>query len=669
MPGRPAAFCPPVATFRDARSARGYWAATKHDVANGPALSADADTAPQATRAALVALLGPPTLEVASGGMWLDPETGELQDKLHMHWRLTAPTRTPEDHKRLERARRLAAELTGADRTNVPLSHPLRWAGAVHNKGEPRHARIVAETDREVDLDSALEALEKAWGERPVPEGDARGSQPEAAWDDVAAALAVIPNTERTDWHVWKEIAMATFRATAGGGFGLFEAWSAKRIDKHDPAACEVAWEQVERSPPDRIGFGSLVHRARLIEPEWVQPSRRVDATQWFEEPSLFADQAAETLPLISATPFIWRDPTTFPRRRWLYGHHLIRKFTSCTVAPGGLGKSSLVLVEAVAMATGRPLLGVHVPESPLTVWVLNLEDPQEEIERRVTAILLHYQIDPDELVGRLYIDSGRRVKLVVAEATRAGTVIAKPIVEAFTAEIRARKVDVVVIDPFVKSHRVPENDNGAIDLVATVFADIADACDCAFDLVHHVRKTGGAEVTVEDGRGAVALLGAVRSARALNGMTKEEAARVGEGANAREFFRADNGKLNMAPAPPDRAEWFRLVSVPLGNGDTVGCVVTWQWPDTMAGITPDHLREVQAAISEGRWRENHQARDWVGRAVASVLGLDLADKAQKAKVLSLVKAWTKSGALVVVDGHDERRKPVQFVEPGGAAA
>ena len=42
----------------------------------------------------------------------------------------------------------------------------------------------------------------------------------------------------------------------------------------------------------------------------------------------------------------------------------------------------------------------------------------------------------------------------------------------------------------------------------------IADATNTAIDLAHHSRKTGGAEVTMEDGRGAVVLLNAVRSAR-----------------------------------------------------------------------------------------------------------------------------------------------------------
>src|SRR5262249_15203889 len=51
-------------------------------------------------------------------------------------------------------------------------------------------------------------------------------------------------------------------------------------------------------------------------------------------------------------------DIASIPPREWLYGRHYQRGVVSGTVAPGGRGKSSLVMVEAVAMATCRNLLG-----------------------------------------------------------------------------------------------------------------------------------------------------------------------------------------------------------------------------------------------------------------------------------------------------------------------
>ena len=84
-------------------------------------------------------------------------------------------------------------------------------------------------------------------------------------------------------------------------------------------------------------------------------------------------------------------------------------------------------------------------------------------------------------------------------------------------------------------------------------------------ELVHHSRKTG-ADV-VQDGRGAVALLAAARSARVLNGMSEDEASQGGE----------NFGKVNLAP-PADKAAWFRFVSVALGNGDDVGVPTPWRF-------------------------------------------------------------------------------------------
>ena len=48
-------------------------------------------------------------------------------------------------------------------------------------------------------------------------------------------------------------------------------------------------------------------------------------------------------------------------------------------------------------MATGRNLLG-HSVKRRMRVWYWNGEDPLEEVERRVAAILLHYDIRPKEL-------------------------------------------------------------------------------------------------------------------------------------------------------------------------------------------------------------------------------------------------------------------------------
>src|SRR5690606_7351743 len=211
----------------------------------------------------------------------------------------------------------------------------------------------------------------------------------------------------------------------------------------------------------------------------------------------------------------------------FVYGTHLIRKYVSVTVSPGGLGKTSLTIAEALAMVTGRPLLGTPLSRA-LNVWLFNAEDPRDEMDRRIMAAAMHFRLSPDDVNG-LFLDTGREQDLIVAyEDKRSGLKINEPVVESVVDQIRRNRIDVMVVDPFVSTHGVSENDNGAIDKVTKLWAKIADETNCAIELVHHVRKSEGRDVTVEDARGAVSLLAAARSARVLNRMTDEQASEAG---------------------------------------------------------------------------------------------------------------------------------------------
>jgi RecA-family ATPase len=128
-----------------------------------------------------------------------------------------------------------------------------------------------------------------------------------------------------------------------------------------------------------------------------------------------------------------------------------------------------------------------------LRVWLWNLEDPQEETERKIQAAALHYELTPEDIGDRLLIDSGRDQKLVIAQTTRDGAVIVQPVVDSLVAEIVARKIDVLVIDPFVSCHEVAENDNSAMDMVVKEWGRVAQRGNCAVHLVHHTRKMGDA--------------------------------------------------------------------------------------------------------------------------------------------------------------------------------
>jgi hypothetical protein len=380
-----------------------------------------------------------------------------------------------------------------------------------------------------------------------------------------------------------------------------------------------------------------------------------------------FADDIAQAEPVnIEATPYAWKQPEEIPLRDWLYGYQLIRKFVSGTISPGGVGKSSLIAAEALAMVSGKNLLGI-TPKQRLRVWLWNLEDPTEETERKIQAAAIHYGLTPDDIGGRLFMDSGRDQPLVVATTGRSGTVIMRPVIDALTEEIRRRQIDVLKIDPFVSCHNVLENDNSAMDMIVKEWGKVADTCKCAVHLVHHTPKMAGNEVTAESARGGKAFADACRVIRAINRMTPDEGGKAGVD-NHRLYFRTLNDKGSMQP-PADSSDWFKLVSVNIGNGplggpgDSVGVVTKWEWPDPLAGITGADFDKVAAVIRSDRWRENSQAKMWVGRAVARALELDPENKADKAKIAGLLKVWRASGALVAVEGKDENRETKTFIE------
>lgn len=167
-------------------------------------------------------------------------------------------------------------------------------------------------------------------------------------------------------------------------------------------------------------------------------------------------------------------------------------------------------------------------------------------------------------------------------------------------------------------------------------------------------------------------MIAAVRSARTLNLMTKEEAGKLGIGEDRRRsFFRVDNGKSNLAP-PAERSTWRRHISVPLGNGgsgthpgDSVGVVTAWEWPDPSEDVTPEQVRAVQEAVAAGEWREHPTAKDFVGKPIAEALELDLAEPSVSARVKELQRSWVKDGVLKVVERKNAKRETKRFVEIG----
>ncbi|MBW8271105.1 phage/plasmid primase, P4 family [Caldovatus aquaticus] len=107
-----------------------------------------------AKRAHLIRHLGPPSLEVASGGV-----TPEGQEKLHLYWRLTEPA-TGEDLATVCRLRHAIAVKVGGDPAFRSAHQPIRVAGSIHAKGgQQRLVAIRHSAGRDHDLTELAEAV------------------------------------------------------------------------------------------------------------------------------------------------------------------------------------------------------------------------------------------------------------------------------------------------------------------------------------------------------------------------------------------------------------------------------------------------------------------------------------------------------------------------------
>lgn len=313
----------------------------------------------------------------------------------------------------------------------------------------------------------------------------------------------------------------------------------------------------------------------------------------------------------LSATPFIYRDPSLIPARQWLYGRHLIRRNVSLTVAPGGVGKSSLTIVQALELASGRSVLGHQVDEKH-RVWVFNLEDERVELERRIAGAMKYHGFTEQSIGNRLFVDTGREQEMVLAQQHRDEIHLNDRLIERLSSQIRDLGIDVLIIDPFVSAHQVNEMDNGKIDVVAKALVRVANECGCAIELVHHTRKLNGLEASSDSSRGASSLVNAARSSRVLQRLSDDDLKEVGVLGDGSTYFSVKRDKSNLAQA--GARELYRTVSVDLGQGDQVGVVEAWRKPALFDGVRTRDLLKVQNQIDSGDYRYSDQAgEDWAG--------------------------------------------------------
>lgn len=529
----------------------------------------------------------PPTMTVVTGR---HPHT-----RAQMWWRLTEPCR---DGAELRSVCSMIAAAIGGDPSVVNPGRVLRLGGSV--AWPTKDGRVLERTEVHVPRDGRagqyfLAQLARAFAPEPGPLMSAQPAETPAA--DIPAASAA----PRLDGQL------------AIGSLSIEAAMVAVRRGHrwHDHVV-RLVGHWIARGWSDAEIFATA---EGLTLPGWTHDQTRRDLARMIEGGRRKWNAPNPVHEIGDAPPppsidILWADninAAMIPRRRWLIGSFAVRGNLTVLVAPPGAGKSTLGIALAVACVTGRDeLVGEHVHE-PTRAWVWNNEDDQDELRRRLAAVLQHWSIDAAAIRGRLGLNSGAERPLLVARLGRDGIVIRLPDIDVVTERVRANGIGLLVVDPFVETHEVDENDNAQIKAVATMWREVARRTDCAVVLVHHTGKPPAASPDAWAGslsasRGASSLAGVARIMRTLFGMSERDAERLGVDPEQRHLWvRLDDAKANLSLASA-RAKWFRRVSVTIANGDEVGVLVPGD-PAPRGDATDPKTESAVMAEIDRAWR------------------------------------------------------------------
>lgn len=371
-------------------------------------------------------------------------------------------------------------------------------------------------------------------------------------------------------------------------------------------------------------------------------------------------------------------DVTQIPPRGWLLGVTFCRKFLSGLISEGGGGKTAIRYVQYLAAAAGRNLTGEHLHHR-CHVLIVCLEDNLDEVRRRIGAAMLHHRITSADVKGWLFYCTLKGLKLLQTDPQ--GVRAIGELHSELRKTIAELNIDVVGIDPFVKSHGLAENDNNAIDQVCIMLADIADEFDCAIDILSHARKGQPTPGDADRERGASSKKDAGRLMRTVTGMTEAEAA-LYDVANADRpaLIRVDDAKVNLTPRSAD-AMWFKLVGVLLGNtfdprypnGDNVQSVERWTPPDIWKNITISLANKILDRIDQGpepgrRYSPAPQAKD----RAAWLVVREFCTALKEVQCKKVIAKWLNTGVLKAqeyVDPKDRHTRQGLFVaqRPGNS--
>ncbi|WP_269218939.1 AAA family ATPase [Brevundimonas vesicularis] len=197
-----------------------------------------------------------------------------------------------------------------------------------------------------------------------------------------------------------------------------------------------------------------------------------------------------------------------------------------CFIAPGGTGKTTLLLFQVIHIVLGRPLFGYAVT-APGPVVIITAEDSRETLVARLRQMCVEMPLTEEEIrtvrEDIIITDvSGKGIKLTTVEKD---VVMPSKALDKLIVEIGVLCPSLLVIDPMVSfgigESRVNDSEQGLIDAARR----IRNVVHCAVIYVHHTGKENARNRTTDQysGRGGSALSDGARMIHVLQRLDAEE--------------------------------------------------------------------------------------------------------------------------------------------------
>ena len=226
-------------------------------------------------------------------------------------------------------------------------------------------------------------------------------------------------------------------------------------------------------------------------------------------------------------------------------------------IAPGGTGKTTLVLFEAVHIVLGLPLFGLKIA-NPGRVVILTAEDSREMLVTRlrfITAQMSLEEVQIQHVRDSIVISdvSGTGFKLT---EVRKDVVTSSKQVESLTTGLQSFKPAVIFIDPAVSfgvgESRINDAEQGLVDAGRRIRNELG----CAVIYVHHTGKQSARDKVGDQyaGRRGSAFADGSRMVQVLQVMEPKEwlSATGDELAQGETGFRLTRPKLSYAQRQGD---------------------------------------------------------------------------------------------------------------------